>query len=224
MAEGWEVWSSYRPSDFLMFAPRTYWRLVGLHNAQAWPLHLLVLLAGSAVGWGLWRSKHWAPRALLVLLAAAWATVAWGWHFERYAAINPTARWFAAGFALQATLWLLAAVLLPQGKLPPSAQRVAAAGLFAALLAYPLLGLLLGRPLIESEWLALAADPTLLASLGSLLLARRIWLWPLPLLWCVVSGLTLWTMGELLQAWLLPAAALATIGLAIGRRSAGRSA
>ena len=34
-------WWTYRPSDFLMFAPDTYWRLFELHNAAWWPLGLL---------------------------------------------------------------------------------------------------------------------------------------------------------------------------------------
>ena len=41
-------WWTYRPSDFLMFAPRTYWRLFELHNEAWWPAQALLLLAGSA--------------------------------------------------------------------------------------------------------------------------------------------------------------------------------
>ena len=41
-------WWTYRPADFLMFAPRTYWRLFELHNAAWWPAPPLLLLAGLA--------------------------------------------------------------------------------------------------------------------------------------------------------------------------------
>ena len=30
-------WWTYRPSDFLLFAPRTYYRLFELYNAEIWP-------------------------------------------------------------------------------------------------------------------------------------------------------------------------------------------
>ena len=36
-------WWTYRPSDFLLFAPRTYYRLIELYNVEWWPLHLAVL-------------------------------------------------------------------------------------------------------------------------------------------------------------------------------------
>lgn len=199
-----------------MFSPRTYWRLVELANRQAWPLQLLVGAIGAVLAWGLWHDRRWAPRALLLLLALAWAAVAWGWHLQRYAAINWAATWFAAAFALQAVLWLVAAAL-PQSPPPPlRARRTALVLWLAALLVYPLIGLGLSRPLVQAESLALSPDPTLLAGLGALLLARRAWLWPLPLLGCAISGLSLWTMAEPLQALLLPAAAL--IALALTRR------
>ena len=222
MADWWEVWSSYRPSDFLMFSPRTYWRLVELSNRQAWPLQLLVLGVGGVLAWGLWRCRRWAPRAMLVLCALAWAAVAWGWHLQRYAAINWAATWFAVGFALQAGLWLVAAALPQHGSAAPAWVRRWAVGLLlAGLLAYPLLGPALGRPWVQGETLALSPDPTLLASLAALLVTRRVWLWPIPLLGCAVSGLTLWTMDEPLQALLLPAAAVAACAVSVlaGRRA-----
>ena len=215
MAEWWEVWSSYRPSDFLMFSPATYWRLVELSNRQAWPLQLLVLALGGVAGWGLWRGHRWGRRGLLLLLALAWAAVGWGWHLQRYAAINWAATWLGAAFFAQAALWLLAAVLPAPSPAPGPAGRRAAFGLLlAALLAYPFVSPAGGRPWLQAETLALSPDPTLLAGLGGLLLARRVWLWPVPLLGCALSGLTLWTMDEPLQAFLLPAAALAALALA----------
>jgi hypothetical protein len=39
-------WWTYRPSDFLLFAPRTYYRLFELYNSEIWPLQIVALLAG----------------------------------------------------------------------------------------------------------------------------------------------------------------------------------
>ena len=67
-----------------------------------------------------------------------------------------------------------------------------------------------GRGWASSEVFGIAPDPTAIATLGVLLLARgRLLplLLPIPVLWCLLSGITLSTMGEP-QAW-APYAALA---------------
>jgi hypothetical protein len=77
-----------------------------------------------------------------------------------------------------------------------------------ALAVQPLLAPLQGRGWATSEVFGITPDPTAIATLGLLLLARgRLLplLLPIPLLWCLLSGITLWTMGEL-QAWALFAA------------------
>ena len=77
-----------------------------------------------------------------------------------------------------------------------------------ALAGQPLLAPLQGRGWASSEVFGIAPDPTAIATLGLLLLARgRLLplLLPIPVLWCLSSGITLWTMGEP-QAWALLAA------------------
>jgi hypothetical protein len=79
-----------------------------------------------------------------------------------------------------------------------------------ALAGQPLLAPLQGRGWASSEVFGIAPDPTAIATLGLLLLARgRLLpvLLPIPVLWCLLSGMTLRTMGEP-QAW-APLAALA---------------
>ena len=226
-------WWTYRLSDFLLFAPSTYYRLFELHNAAWWPLQ------GPAVGLGLlcallgWRG---CVRAAGIGLGLAWLWVAWSFHLQRYAAIQWAAPWFAAGFALQGLLWLAWAALAgwggggPGGAAPHSRAGAAARGVGLALwglalAGQPLLALALGRPLAQTEWFALMPDPTVLGTLGALLLlpARRAhWLWPLPLGWCAVGGATLWAMRSP-DALLLPgAAALALLVRVLMRGPARR--
>lgn len=78
---GMSEWWTYRPSDFLLFSSRTYWRLFELHYARS-------------------------ARPLLLVTAAAWGFVAWGLHLQRYAGINWASGWFAAAFAVQCVLLL----------------------------------------------------------------------------------------------------------------------
>ena len=93
-------WWTYRPSDFLMFLPRTYYRLFELYNADVWPLQIVMIATGLAALFLVWRGAH--GRIVAIGLAAAWMFAAWAYHFERYATISTGAPHFAAGFAMQA--------------------------------------------------------------------------------------------------------------------------
>ena len=225
-------WLSYGLTDFLLFAPRTYYRLFALHNADLWPLHVAVLAAGAAMLWLVLDARPaWRGRAIALLLAAAWVFVGWAWHLQRYDGINFAGRWFAVAFALEGAMILgLGAVrdrLRPAPSLDPAG--IAGASIFAAaLLLYPLLAPAFGRGIGSAEVFALAPDPTAVATLGLLLLpARTPWLLvPIPMAWCAVAGLTLWTMGSP-DAFVAPLAATVVLGLAIWkarRRPAAASA
>jgi len=96
---------------------------------------------------------------------------------------------------------------------------VAAAGLVA----YPFLSLLLGRPWMGAELFGIAPDPTAIVTLGVLFIASGrlvALLYPIPLLWLLFSGLTLYTMGDA-QAWTSLSAAGAVVLLLMLRRFVG---
>jgi hypothetical protein len=223
-------WWTYRPSDFLLFSPRTYYRLFELYNADVWPAQLLTAGLGLALWVALWRGCTWAPRVACLALGAAWLWVAWAFHWQRFAAINWAATWFAAAFAVEGLLLLLSALPGTKARLPSSHGPAGILGLAMLLFAVALqpgVGSLMGRPWIQAEAFALAPDPTTLATLGVLLLlparGSRVsaWLlWPLPLLWCLNAGMTLATMGTP-EAWLLPAAASVAVLAAVLKTRAG---
>jgi hypothetical protein len=223
-------WWSYRPSDFLMFAPRTYWRLFELHNAAWWPAPWLLPLAGLAAIACLLRWGLPALRVVLAGLAAAWAFVAWAFLLQRYAPINWAASAFALGFFVQAFSLAVLATRPDLRVTPQRGHRVAGLLLCAfGLIADPLLAAVAGRPATQAEVFGLAPDPTVIVTLGALLWVQpqaharltrtlRRTLWILALLWCAISALTLWTMGSP-QAWLLPAlVAAAAVSIRVMRR------
>jgi Family of unknown function (DUF6064) len=220
-------WWTYELSDFLLFAPRTYYRLFELYNRAIWPAHILALGAGGAVLVLLRRGDAGAGRAVAAILAACWLWVAWGFHFERYATINWAATWFAAAFAIEAALLAWTGAIrgrLRFGASTPTVRRAGVGMVLFALVVQPLIGPLAGRDWVQAELFALAPDPTAAATLGVVLLATGRVRWELllvPLAWCAVTGATLWAMRAP-DALLMPLAGL--LGLALSVRRARSTA
>lgn len=238
MAEWW----TYELSDFLMFAPRTYYRLIELYNAELWPAHLAALGLGLALLVVSLRHPPWTARSACAMLAACWLWVAWAFHLQRYATINWAANGFAAAFAIEGVLLLGAAAFGVRLRISVSGNRASGRGvrytglglLLFAVLVQPWVGVVLGRPWTQAEVFGIAPDPTAVGTLGVLLLlrfeaqARRprrtrlpaLMFWPIPVLWCLISGATLWTM-QAPDALLLPLAALVALLAAWRARTPG---
>ena len=209
-------WWTYSPSSFLLFSPRTYYRLFELTNEAVWPLQIVALALGLAIIALILRGPAWRGHAVAAMLAACWLFVAWAYLLERYDSINWAARYFAIGFALQAALlaWTVVRDRL-RFDVHGFVGKSGIAMIVYAVAIHPLIAPLAGRPWTQAEIFGLAPDPTAIATLGVLLAATptRTHLVVLPLLWCAVSGLTLWTMEQ--PEALAPLLAVATIGLAI---------
>lgn len=216
-------WWTYRPADFLMFAPDTYWRLFELHNAAWWPLGVLANALVVAMAIALWRGHALAPRLGAGLMAVLSAAVAWGFVWRLYVPIHWGAQLLAGLFVCAALGWPL---LGPQGGLRPS--RAGAALMALAALSWPLMAWAAGRPLVQAELIGLAPDPTAVAGLGLLLQWRvrsaaghAVWwaLTALGVLACLVSAATLATMADA-QALAPLAAASIALGAVLARRRA----
>lgn len=197
------AWLDFSLADFLLFSPGTYWRLFELMNAAVWPRHVVILgmLVGTllATAWG-WR---YAGLASALCLAACWALVANLFLATYYQPINWAITWVIPLAWLQAGLLV---VLAPGLRFAATSGKPWPWGLVALALAYPVLGLLAGRPLIQVETAGLAPDPTSMLTLGMVGLARPGWrtraLSVLPLGWIALSAATLHAM-EMATAWVL---------------------
>jgi hypothetical protein len=195
-------WWTYGLSDFLLFSPRTYYRLLERYNDAVWPAHVLTLGLGLAVlgllrGTGAWRS-----RVVCAILAGLWAWIAGAFVWTRYATINWAAVYLLPLFVIEILL-LLAGGTIGRGlKLRVARDRRSILGIAIftfAVVAYPAIAVLLGRGWHRAEVFGVAPDPTVLGTLAMLTLAdgrRSRWLRIVPLVWCVISGLTLWAMDS----------------------------
>lgn len=204
-------WWSYRPEDFLLFSPRVYWRLFELHNAALWPGQLAAVALLAVLVWLAAARPAGHTRLVAAGLALAWAFTGWAFVWTRYATINWAAEYLAPLFAIEAVLLVLAASF---GGLRSGQRGIATVAgwiLVAIAAAQPFLAPWAGRGWPAAEVFALAPDPTAIATLGLLLVLRGPMTWvlvPIPLVWCALSALTLWTMGEPVAASLPLAACL----------------
>ena len=211
---------SYRLSDFLLFSPRVYWRMFELHSGALWPLPLAMPALGIAMFAVIILRPRQSGRAVAILLAVLWAWVGWSFVWERYATINWAAAYAAPLFAIEALLLLVVGGIAERLSFDQHGARRALGLLLIALaLAYPLLAPVFDRPWLAAEFFGVAPDPTAIGTLGFLVMARgksALPLYAIPVLWCLVSGLTLWAMEDA-QAWMLALApTLLGLALAVG--------
>lgn len=221
-------WWSYSLSDFLLFSPRTYYRLIERYNVAVWPAQMVTLGLGLGVLGLLWVQKPWQGRIIFGIVALLWTWVAWAFLWKRYSTINWAMVYLLPLFVLQVMLLIWSAIGRDRLSFRVSANvaGVAGAGLLAFSVAvYPLLAPMLGRTWRQVEVFGIAPDPTAIGTAGLFLLmqgrSRRMYL-VVPVLWCIISGLTLWAMDSP-EALLPPLAALAAVAAAWSRR-VGRSA
>jgi hypothetical protein len=219
-------WWTYTLTDFLMFSPQVYFRQFELHNRALWPAQLLTLGVGAAILLALLRRDEKQLRLLVAVLGGLWIWISWAFFWDRYAMINWGAVYVAPFVAAEGVLLIWIGLARGRLALPATADapRRAAIGLFAAALAlYPFVAPLSGRSWLSAEVFGIAPDPTAVATLALLAVTRGRSRWlsmPIPLLWCMLSAATLWTMEA--GGFFLPiAGALASVALAMAR---GRSA
>jgi hypothetical protein len=219
-------WWTYSLADFLLFSPRTYYRLIERHNDAVWPAHLATLGLGVLIAVLMRKGAWWRGRVVSGIVAVLWAWVAGAFVWGRYATINWGAAYLVWLLAVEVALLVWAGVV--RGGLSfrwrADATGVFGGGLFLLCLAgYPMFAPLGGRGWAQVEVFGIAPDPTVMATLGLLLLVEGGPRWSLqvaPVLWCLVAGATLMAMGSP-EAWIVLSATLLSVVAAIarGRRS-----
>lgn len=195
-------WWTYTISDFLLFSPRTWFRLIEQYNDAFWPLHVAALLLGLLIIAIVVRPPATQGRVIAGSLALLWAWVAVAFLWRRYATINWAAIWFAAAFGTQALL--LAWTGAVKGSLTFGMRRgarhwIGLALLVFAVVCYPWIAVMAERGIAQGEVFGMMPDPTALGTIGALLLAEGRWrrrLIVIPVLWCLLSGAMLWALSR----------------------------
>jgi hypothetical protein len=178
----------------LPFSPTEFVQVFAAYNIAVWPYPLVAALLGALAIVLLIRRRPWSDRSISAILLVFWSTMAVGYHWSFFSAINKAAYLFGALFLLAAMIFLVEGVIRHRIRYTMvfATRRWVAAALIAyAFAVYPLLGLLLTHPYPRTPLLGVAPCPTTIFTLGVLLLARHprpLLLAGIPLLWSAVGG------------------------------------
>lgn len=213
-------WWTYDLHDFLLFSPRVYFRLLESHNYSLWPTHILAALSGLAIVVLLARPARTSNRVVPLALGAVWLFVAWAFLWNRYATINWPILYIAPLFVFEGLLLLLIGAVgghlsFTIGRRPR--DLIGLSVVVLAVVGYPLIAPITGRAWLATELFGIAPDPTAVATLGALALSRERIRWLLmiiPVLWCLITGATLWAMG-MPDFFVAPLCAMVAAGAAV---------
>jgi hypothetical protein len=227
-------WWTYSLRDFLLFSPRTYQRLIERCNAEVWPAQWVGTLACLAIVAMLALRVPHARRIATILLAAMWAAVAWDFLWQRYATINWVATYMAAAFGLQSALLITSALGVTvstddesnPARSRPNSSTIAGFAMLLLAVAYPCIAAVSGSGLDAAEWFGVMPDPTVIGTLGALVLMRGFRRWRLlaiPLAWCALGAATAWLLKSPTW-WLLTLAGAIAVGAVAADRPSSRRA
>jgi hypothetical protein len=210
------------------FTPTQFISLLERYNAAVWPLQLVTMAAALAAVVLLFarpgrRSTDLAILAVLAGFCLITGVGYFAWGFARH--LSPAGYLFAAIFLGQAAL--LAAAAFRPGALTFSApagwRGVAGAVVVAyALVGYPVVGLLVGRPIGQSPWLGVVPCPTTIFMIGLLLRssarspARSL---VLPIVWSFIGTTAALRFGIVEDFGMTAAAVIGVASLLLARRA-----
>jgi len=206
------------------FTREQFFELFGAYNAAIWPAEVVAYLLGIAAVLALVRPGRAAGQLISAILAILWLWTGLFYHMVYFARINPAAYAFGALFVAQAVLFILAGVSgsrLAFRFAPKPAKLLGAALIAYALVIYELLGLVAGHGLMQGPLFGVAPCPTVIFTLGVLVLAEPPvpwWLLPIPLAWAVIGTSAALTFGVAEDLGLAVAAVLVLVSLQLAGR------
>jgi hypothetical protein len=185
----------------LPYSAEVLYALFGQYNQAIWPVPALFLILAAVIVALALRPVSQAGRAVGLVLAVAWIWTAIVFHWLHFLQINFAASGYAALFALQGLL--LAWTLVLRGRVAFTLDRspvalAALAVMICALFIYPALDWWAGHPWPQWRLFGTAPGPTMLFTLGVLLLARPqapYHLLAIPVLWLVIDAWSAWVLG-----------------------------
>lgn len=192
-------------ADMTPYSREIYLDLIGHFNQAVWPLQLVAILLTFLILYAGLRLRPTHLRWGVIGLGVAWLSSGMLFLRHYYASLNWAGEYFGYLFVLQGGFLLGAGWFIKvwEGTNQLWQDRVHQALLLFAMIGYPIMGLMMGRPLTQIELLALIPTPTLLATFALLSLASnrvRFGLLMIPLVWGGISFSFSWTL-QMMEAF-----------------------
>lgn len=196
------------------FSIEVYIRLIERYAETFWPMSVVAFIVAAIAVFICFKPGKFGNRMLGVYLAAAWFWIGTVYYGNFFTGLN-WAAWFSAGlFVVQGALLGVYHNRIEVLYLPTVAGRVGMLFMLFALIAYPALGAWAGLKFSAAPIVGLHPEPTILFTLGVLLLSSPKIYWrliALPILAALISGVAAWMMDWPHDVLVLAAGALACV-------------
>lgn len=163
------------------------------YNHAIWPAQLIAYMLGAGVLWFIIKQSQLTERYVNITLGGFWIWMGTVYHIIFFAEINPVAYIFGLIFILQGIAFIALSFARVKFSYAFRKNIYGITGLvfiFYAMIAYPLLGYLLGHTYPQSPIFGVAPCPTTIFTFGILLQAKKkipVWLIVIPGLWSLVG-------------------------------------
>lgn len=206
----------------LAFTPEVYFSLIASYNGAIWPAQPLAFMLGLIVLAAVLRPFPASDRIVAAILALFWIWNGYVFHWQTFSGINFVAPVLAVLFLLQGLLLVWSGGI--RGNVSFRFESglggwIALILIFCGLAFHTLAGVAAGHAWPALPVFGVSPNPTLLFTLGILLLGRPRVLWHLlllPVLWGAVASIGSWFLG-IWDAVPVAIAVVATMVLAVIR-------
>ena len=209
----------------LSYTSETVYAFLEGYNEALWPAQAVALLLGIFVLFAALAPIPQGGRVISAMLAGFWLWSGLVYYGQYFAEIDFSAPVFAGFFVLQAALLVWTGVIRAGLEFHIERGPRSIAGLVLAafgLVGYTLITCLSGQSAQEVQMFAIAPAPTVIFTLGVLLLAKPRAPWALtviPLVWTAVAGTIAWFL-EMPEDFCAVVAGLTYIAVVISTSSA----
>jgi len=185
----------------LPFTTEQFLAVFERYNLAIWPLQIVAYALGLIAVALAYRPVRASGRIICAILAIFWLWMGAVYHLAYFSEINGAAIVFGALFVVQGVLWLLVGVVRPRivFRAGLSASSMVGASLILyAVVAYPIIGTLLGHGFPRSPSFGVAPCPTTIFTFGLLLWTRArppTYVLAIPLIWSAIGFSAAFTLG-----------------------------
>jgi len=200
----------------LPFSFESLFALIGEYNRSVLPAAIIANLLGAVLLYTFYRKTETKSHLVFIVLALAWLWVGAVFYMNHLAMLYFAAPYFGGIFLLQGLILLLTGYFRRQIVFSDGRDYKGILGyifMVFALLLYPVADGLLGTGWPDIRFFGIAPEPTILFTLGALMLIRPrvpFYLLILPIIVSFVTLFSTWVLA-ILQDWLIPFAAIAAI-------------